>query len=101
MNRPLAIFGAILVVGVVLWAMSGLVPPSKEMEQAAYRQGQANGSLFWDRDHWVAWSVPGALGHEWTCRVHLDIVADPSFLSSGWYECSPWPWASWFRGGRY
>jgi hypothetical protein len=92
---------AILVVGGNLWAISGRVPPSKDMQQAAYRQGQVDGSLFWDKDTWVAWSVPGMDGHEWTCRVHLDWILDPDFFSSDFYECSPWPWAGWLRRGLY
>lgn len=101
MKRTLAVILAILVGGGILWAMAGLAPPSKGAEQDAYRQGEARGSLFWDADYYVAWSVAGTLGHEWTCRVHLDIVADPEFLGHGDYECSPWPWAGWFRKGRY
>jgi hypothetical protein len=101
MNRPLKVSIAILIAGGSLWAATGLVPPSTDTAQAAYRQAQASGALFWDREAWVAWSVPGTLGHDWTCRVHLDWIADPGFLDSGFYECNPWPWAGWFRGGPY
>ena len=109
MNRPktalvaifVVAFVAILVVGGILWTTSGLVPPSKDMVQAAYRQGEVDGSLFWDKDTWVAWTVPGMDGHEWTCRVHLDAIYNLDFTTCTFCECSPWPWAGWFRGGRY
>ena len=101
MNRPQTAFVAILVGGGILWAMSSVAPPSKDMVQAAYRQGQVDGSLYWDKDYWVAWSVPGTFGHEWTCKVNLDIIADPDVITHGYYECSPWPLAGWLRGGPY
>jgi hypothetical protein len=92
---------AILVVGGNLWATSGLEPPSNDMVEAAYRQAQADGSLFWDKDTWIAWSVPGTDGHEWTCRVHLDWIYNLQFAADPYHQCSPWPWAGWFRGGAY
>jgi hypothetical protein len=101
MKHSVAAILAILVGGGILWAAAGLVPPSNEAQRDAYRQADARGSLFWDAESYVAWSVPATLGHEWTCRVHLDIVADPGFLEHGAYGCSPWPWAGWFRKGRY
>ena len=107
MNRRQAIFVAIvvaiLVVGGTPWALPGLglMPPSNDMVQAAYSQGRANGSLYWDKDYWVAWSVPELISHEWTCRVHIDDIAGPDFISDGRYECNPWPSADWPRHGPY
>ena len=109
MNRPrptrVAILGiagvAILVVGWNLWATSRLAPPSNEIVEAAYRQARVDGSLFWDKDTWIAWSVPGAGGHEWTCSVHLDAIYDMRFADDPFHRCSPWPWEGWFHGGGY
>jgi hypothetical protein len=100
MNRPQTAYVAMLLGVATLWVASGLVPPSQDLVRTAYREGQADGALFWDTSYYVAWSVPGILGHAWTCRVHLDIIADPRFIENGYYDCSPWPWAAISRG-RY
>jgi hypothetical protein len=93
MSRPQATVVAILVVGGMLWAMTSLVPPSRDMAQSAFEQAKANGSAHFDADLYTVWSVPGMLGHVWTCKVHIDSVASPHFVADGFYECSPWPWA--------
>jgi hypothetical protein len=85
---------AILVGVGVLWAMTGLVPPSKDTTHTAFEQDRANGSTYFDAEMYTVWSVPGLLGHTWTCKVHIDSVADPDFIAHGFYECSPWPWAA-------
>ena len=101
MNRAQANFVAILVGGVVLWAMFGLVPPSKETAQSAFDRAEANGSAHFDTDMYTVWSVPGVLGHVWTCKVHIDSVANPHFVADGQYECSPWPWADGLQRGPW
>ncbi len=99
MNRAQATFVAIVAGGGILWAMTGLVPPSKDAARSAFEQARADGSAHFDSDLYTVWSVPGLLGHAWTCKVHVDAVADIRFIDEGFYECSPWPWAGGSRRG--
>ena len=99
MNRAQAIFLAIVAGGGVLWALAGLVPPSKDAARSAFEQATADGSAHFDAAYNTVWSVRGHFGLVWTCKVELDAVADIRFIDDGSYECSPWPWADGSRRG--
>ena len=92
MNRPqVAVVAMLIGGGIILLAMFSHGAPSKDLVQRAFAEAQANGLAHRDADMYTVWSVKGSDGHAWTCKVHIDDVANPDFVADGFYSCSDLP----------